>query len=225
MSEPRAPQVAIVDFGLGNLFSVSQACRRVGLTARITEQRADVLGAQALILPGVGAFGDAMAALARLDLLGAIGDFAASGRPLLGICLGMQLLMAQSLEFGSHAGLGLIGGDVVHLGQPREGDRRLKVPQVGWNRIEPPPGGDWRGSLLEGLEPGEFMYFVHSFYCRPADPGLVLTQTDYGQVRFCSGLSQGNITACQFHPERSGQAGLTIYRNLAARLGVGAGRA
>ncbi len=223
MREPRpAPQVAIVDFGLGNLFSVSQACRQVGLEAVITEDRRQVLAAQALILPGVGAFGDAMAALHRLDLLGAIREFAASGRPLLGICLGMQLLMGQSYEFGRHPGLGLVEGDVVSLGQPLEDGRRLKVPQVGWNRIEPPPGGSWQGTLLQGLEPGEFMYFVHSFYCRPRDPGLTLSYTTYGQARFCSALARGSITACQFHPERSGAAGLIVYRNLAARLGAGA---
>jgi imidazole glycerol-phosphate synthase subunit HisH len=219
---PARPRVAIVDFGLGNLFSVSQACRQVGLEARITEDHREVLAAQALILPGVGAFGDAMSALRRLDLAGAIKDFAASGRPLLGICLGMQLLMGHSQEFGHHPGLGLIEGEVVHLGQLQEGGRRLKVPQVGWNRIEPPRAGAWQGSLLEGLEPGEFMYFVHSFYCRPSDPGLTLTHTTYGQVRFCSALTRGGITACQFHPERSGAAGLAVYRNLAARLDVGA---
>jgi len=223
MREPRqVPQVAIVDFGLGNLFSVSQACRQVGLAARVSQDRQEILNSEALILPGVGAFGDAMAALRRLDLTSAILDFAASGRPLLGICLGMQLLMRESQEFGRHRGLGLIDGDVVHLGEPKEDGRWLKVPQVGWNRIEPPRPGAWQGSLLEGLEPGEFMYFVHSFYCRPSDPGLALTYTTYGQVRFCSALTQGSITACQFHPERSGRAGLTIYRNLAARLGAGA---
>lgn len=213
-------QVAIVDYGLGNLFSVLHACQKVGLKAAITAERAAIEGAQAVILPGVGAFGDAMDTLRRLDLVDLLREVALSDKPLLGICLGMQLLMSQSHEFGLHQGLGIVPGDVVRLDQPREADRALKVPQVGWNRVRPPAPGAWTGTLLEGLEPGEFMYFVHSFYCRPQDPSLVLGRTAYGQVDFCSALGRGNLLACQFHPERSGQAGLLVYRNLAQRLGV-----
>jgi glutamine amidotransferase len=211
--------VAIVDFGLGNLFSVQRACEQAGLAAVITSAKADILGAEAVILPGVGAFGDAMAALRRLDLPAVLAEVAAAGRPLMGICLGMQLLMSESHEFGRHRGLGLVEGEVVRLDNADLGRRRLKVPQVGWNRLA--PAAPWDGTLLEGLAPGEFMYFVHSFYVRPLDPKVALATTTYGPVEFCSCLRQGSVFACQCHPERSGSAGLRVYANLAAALGRG----
>jgi glutamine amidotransferase len=209
--------VAIVDHGLGNLFSVAQACRTVGLAATITADRGVILRADAVVLPGVGAFGDAMATLRRLDLVGPIRDLAAAGRPLVGICLGVQLLMTESCEFGQHEGLGIIEGHVVPLGQPMESGRRLKVPQVGWNRIAAPGGdatGRWSGTLLDGLPDREFMYFVHSYVVVPAAPSVVLSTTRYGDVEFCSSVRSGRVFACQFHPERSGRKGLEVYRNL-----------
>lgn len=211
MSE-RPPEVAIVDYGMGNLFSVQQACERVGLRARIASSPEACAGAAAVILPGVGAFGDAMAALAQLGLADALRDLAASGKPMLGICLGMQLLMSESQEFGRHRGLGIVEGEVVRF------DCGLKVPQVGWNRIHRDGPGSWDGSWLEGLQDGEHMYFVHSFYVKPADPRVARSRTRYGSVDFCSSLQQGNVLACQFHPERSGPQGLHLYRNLAAWL-------
>ena len=138
---------------------------------------------------------------------------------MLGICLGMQLLMTESYEFGRHRGLGIIEGEVVRLQETIDGLRKLKVPHVGWNRIYLPGESSasvaWEGSVLEGLRGGEFMYFVHSFYPRPADPDVVLSTTRYGPLEFCSSLRKGNVFACQFHPERSGARGLQIYRNLA----------
>lgn len=216
----RAPHVAIVDYGLGNLFSIQHACRTVGLEAEITRERAALESADGLILPGVGAFGDAMATLHRLDLVGLLRDVANSGKPLVGICLGIQLLMEESEEFGRHEGLGLIPGRVVKLRDPQEGARVLKVPQVGWNRINPIGRvgyRPWAGTLLEGVEAGEFMYFVHSFVVVPADPSVLLSNTRYGHLEFCSSLQRGNIFASQFHPERSGRSGLRVYetfRNL-----------
>jgi glutamine amidotransferase len=218
MSETNtAPQVAIVDFGLGNLFSVQRACEQAGLSAAITADKRDILGAKAVILPGVGAFGDAMAALRRLDLPAVLAEVAAMGKPLMGICLGMQLLMSESQEFGRHRGLGLVEGEVVRLQNADLGPRRLKVPQVGWNRLR--PAAPWQDTPLKGLSPGEFMYFVHSFYVRPAEQTVVLAATTYGPVEFCSSLKRGSIFACQFHPERSGPAGLLVYRGLASSLG------
>jgi imidazole glycerol-phosphate synthase subunit HisH len=209
-------RVAIVDYGLGNLFSVEQACQAVGLSASITPDRRAIEQADAVILPGVGAFGDAMATLRRLDLVGVLRDVAGSGRPFIGICLGVQLLMDESCEFGRHEGLALIPGEVVPLGHPREGDRRLKVPQVGWNRIHPARGsaGDWAATPLAGLADGEFMYFVHSYIVVPDDASVVVSTTRYGDVDFCSSLQSGNVFACQFHPERSGRRGLQVYANL-----------
>jgi glutamine amidotransferase len=211
--------VAIVDYGMGNLFSVKHACESVGLTAVMTSSPEVLCSASAVILPGVGAFGDAMQALRRLQLTGPLREVAASGRPLLGICLGMQLLMTESSEFGRHRGLGLIEGDVVRLGAESDnGARRVKVPQVGWNRITPAPTAGWEGSLLEGVPDGAYMYFVHSFYVRPAEAGVALSRTRYGPTEFCSSVSLGSLFACQFHPERSGPQGLQVYRSLAARL-------
>ena len=218
--------IAIVDYGTGNLFSVRRACESVDLQARITSSKEDVIAAEAVILPGVGAFGDAMATLRRLDLVGALRDAAASGKPFVGICLGLQLLMSESFEFGHHKGLGVIDGSVCRFENPMsKTGKRLKVPQVGWNRIHPPTGRDackaWKNSLLEGMLDGEFMYFVHSYYVRPGDGDVVLSVSRYGDIEFCSSLQRGSIFACQFHPERSGLRGLKVYENLASCLRAG----
>lgn len=213
------PKVAIVDFGLGNLYSVRHACLHVNLDVEITSSKDSILHADAVILPGVGAYGDAMNALHRLDLTTALRDFARSGKPLLGVCLGMQLLMSESHEFGIHEGLGIIKGTVVPFGEPREGERILKVPQIGWNQIRSPENTiKWDNTILNGLSQNEYMYFVHSFVVAPEDSGVVLSTTNYGEISFCSSLQVDNIFACQFHPERSGKMGLQIYQNFAAFL-------
>ncbi|GEM_PF-11488 len=209
------PSVAIIDYEMGNLFSVKHACEHTGLQATITSSRDAIQSADAVILPGVGAFGDAMAALRRLDLISLLKDCAASGKPLMGVCLGMQLLMAESEEFGRHRGLGIIDGDVVRLHPGAADGRSLKVPQVGWNRIEPAGPERWRQSLLAGIPAGTWMYFVHSFYSRPTDAEVTLSMTRYGAMEFCSSLARRNVFACQFHPERSGPEGLRIYRQFA----------
>jgi imidazole glycerol-phosphate synthase subunit HisH len=207
-------RVAIVDHGLGNLFSVQRACAFVGMEACITSSKQSVLNADAVILPGVGAFGDAMATLRQLDLVSVLKDCAAAGKPFMGICLGVQLLMTESYEFGRHKGLDLVEGDVVRFQDPREGGRILKVPHTGWNTLEAPATTDWRGTLLDGINHGSYMYFVHSYLVRPADEAVVLSQTTHGDVTFCSTLRKGSIFACQYHPERSGPSGLRIYQNL-----------
>lgn len=205
-------QVVIVDYQLGNLYNVLRVCQHVGLAACVSSSPEDITAAAALILPGVGAFGDAMAFLHQSGLESALRSFALSGRPFLGICLGMQLLMSESYEFGRHHGLGLVPGPVV-----RFAESRVKVPQVGWNRIRRPKNQDaWRGTLLDGLEAGEYMYFVHSYYAVPEDPSVVLSTTRYGETEFCSSLQLGNVVGCQFHAERSGLLGVSIYRNFAA---------
>ena len=217
--------VAIVDYGLGNLFSVMQACEHAGLRGFLASAANEIAEADAVILPGVGAFGDAMASLHRLDLVEPLRDAAASGKPLFGICLGLQLLMEESEEFGAHRGLGIVRGDVVRFGTPKESGRTLKVPQVGWNRIleanhQEATAGLWKDSPLEGLSDGTFMYFVHSFYVRPEVSELNVSTTRYGDVDFCSSLKTGNIFACQFHPERTGPEGLRIYCTLASSLSL-----
>lgn len=226
----RAPDVCIVDYGLGNLFSIESACHWAGMDAKVSASPQEILKSDVVILPGVGAFGDAMDALHRLDLVEPIKEVARSQKRLVGICLGMQLLMTESYEFGTHQGLGLIDGAVVRFNEGTGPDRRLKVPQVGWNRIfkAPPTLGSsqqgntendrWSGTPLHGIADGEHLYFVHSFYVEPQDPEVVLSVTRYGETGFCSSMQFGNIFAAQFHPERSGQWGLEIYRNI-CRLG------
>ncbi|MCL4552165.1 MAG: imidazole glycerol phosphate synthase subunit HisH, partial [Candidatus Marsarchaeota archaeon] len=219
----RPAQVAIVDFGMGNLFSAKHACEHVGMKAFITSEKNDILRADAVILPGVGAFGDAMNSLRRLDLEEPLKDLAASKKPMMGICLGLQLLMTESQEFGQHQGLGIVDGPVVRFDKPYEARGPLKVPHIGWNSIFRPGHlrGDgkplmdvedpWNGTLLSGLPDGTYTYFVHSFYAIPENPALVLSTTRYGNFEFCSSLRCGNVFAFQFHPERSGPNGLRIY--------------
>ena len=222
--------VAIVDYGLGNLFSIKHACAKVGLKGEITSSKKLLLNADAVILPGVGAFGDAIGALRRLDLIDLIKDISESDKPLIGICLGLQLFFSESYEFGSHKGLDIIKGEVVRFGNPRDQYGYLKVPQVCWNRIYPPNGEvfgkengdltpDWNITLLEGIEVGSFMYFVHSYYAIPKNSSVVISKTKYGHIQFCSGLKKGNIYGFQFHPERSGDNGLRIYHNLNRLIG------
>ena len=210
--------VAIIDYGMGNLFSVKHACEHVGLHAEITTSVDFIKKAGAVILPGVGAFGDAMEALRQRNLIGPLKEFAASGKPFLGICLGLQLLMTESFEFGRHQGLGIIDGDVVRFDNPKESGTSLKVPHVGWNHIETTKAASWQDSLLNSIAPGEFMYFVHSYHVRPKQPEVILSGTRYGHIEFCSSLRYRNIFACQFHPERSGPEGLKVYRNFASLI-------
>jgi len=217
-------RVAIVDYGMGNLFSVSQACRHAGLDETVTSTAQEILDADAVILPGIGAFGDAMATLKKLDLVRVLQDVAASGKPLIGICLGLQLLMSESFEFGHHEGLGIIPGQVIRFENPMAGSRKLKVPLVGWNNIyQVKPAGNgngeaWANSPLAETTDGEFMYFVHSYIVRPENQKVILSTSTYGQIEFCSSVRARNIFACQFHPERSGVQGLKVYRRLAAQI-------
>ena len=218
MSKLENFRVVIVDYGMGNLFSVQNACRYFGMDAAISTSRDDISKAHAVILPGVGAFGNAVSSLKKLDLFNFLIDVALSGKPFIGICLGLQLLMEKSSEFGEQNGLGIVKGSVIHFNNSTATARKpFNIPQVGWNRIfHHEKGADnyWKGSLLEGLKDGDFMYFVHSFYVVPDDLGIILSKTFYGNAEFCSSLRYKNIFACQFHPERSGLAGLNVYKNI-----------
>ena len=210
-------EVAIIDYEMGNLFSVEQACRFVGLKAEITHDKSKIANAKAMILPGVGAFADAMENLKKRDLIDIMGQHIEGQKPFLGICLGMQLLMSESHEFGRTKGLEIIEGDVVRLDNPPEGSKKvLKVPQVGWNQIKKIPRNRNGKNILHDILEEDYLYFVHSFYVRPKNPDVVCATTRYGQIEFCSSLQKDNVFACQFHPERSGWAGLKIYRNFAS---------
>jgi len=202
--------LVIIDYQMGNLRSVQKGFERVGSQATITSDPREVAAAAKIVLPGVGAFGDAIAELRRRDLVQPIRDAIAAGKPFLGICLGLQLLFDVGYEGGEFEGLGVLPGKVVRFDLPRE----LKVPHMGWNR------GHVRKSapLLKDIADGEFFYFVHSYYCVPDDPSIVAIETDYGGP-FCAAVWRENLFATQFHPEKSQAAGLTILRNFAALQG------
>jgi glutamine amidotransferase len=208
----RLPSAAIVDYRLGNLFSVERACSIAGLAPTITSERDAIEVADVVILPGVGAFGDAMNNLHTLDLVGPLRDVASSGRLLVGICLGFQLLMNESEEFGAHRGLGLVDGVVQRLAPTTAG---AKVPQIGWNRIHETHETAWAHTPLNDQTDGAYMYFVHSYCVVPVDQRVAVAATTYGGAAYCSAISRGSIHAFQFHPERSGPAGIEIYRAIA----------
>ena len=230
MPESELPAVAIVDCGMGNLFSIKHALAYVGVPSVVTSSKKDVLAANAVILPGVGSFGDAMASLHRLDLVEPVREVAASDKLLVGICLGMQLLMSESYEFGTHKGLDIFPGAVVPFVPSLDDGARLKVPNMGWTRVfnGSPEEHDakavdvenegWRGTPMEGLRNGEYQYFVHSYYAEPEDDGIANSVARYGDTTFCSSLWRNRVFGCQFHPERSGPRGLKIYQNLASML-------
>lgn len=220
MPEMKLGSVAIVDYEAGNLFSVEHACKTVGLTPVITSKPEDILKSDALILPGVGAFGDAMKNLRKLDLILPLREFAASGKPFMGICLGMQLLFSRSDEFGEHEGLNIIEGNVVKFPSINEYGEENRIPQIGWNQITYPTdlGGKWHDTPLEQITYGEFMYFIHSFYAKPRDSENVLAVTEYGGLNYCSAVIKENIFATQFHPEKSAVEGIKIYRYWANKI-------
>ncbi len=198
--------IALIDYGAGNLRSVEKALRFVGATIRVVTRPEEVGDAEAMVLPGVGAFDDCIVSLRRQELLECARDFIASGRPFLGICVGYQALFERSEEFNScAAGMAVFEGCVVRFpNQPG-----LKVPQIGWNRIkiEAPAC-----PLYRGVPNGGYVYFVHSYYPQPADPSIAATFTDYGGD-FVSSIWKDNVVATQFHPEKSQQVGLQILRN------------
>ncbi len=202
-------KIAVVDYQLGNLFSVNQALLNTGANVVITSNPEEIRQADALVLPGVGAFGDAMQNLLLLQIVDPIKEAVAAGKPFFGICLGLQLLFETSEEFGAGDGLGLIPG-VVKKFSAGPGEEKLKVPQISWNKIHQ-ANQPWSKSPLSALDDGDFVYFVHSYYVVPSDTNIGLTKTRYGQTEYISGIQRGNIFAVQFHPEKSGQKGLSIY--------------
>ncbi|HEX4143327.1 MAG TPA: imidazole glycerol phosphate synthase subunit HisH [Pirellulales bacterium] len=199
--------IAIIDYQMGNLRSVQKGFEKVGHPATVTSDPAVLADAEKIVLPGVGAFGDAMAELDRRHLVEPIRAAIAAGKPFLGICLGLQLLFDVGYEGGRHTGLGVLAGEVVRFDLPAD----YKVPHMGWNqlRIQKP------APVLAGLADGTHCYFVHSYHVMPRDPDIIATQTDYGRP-FCSMVWRDNIFATQFHPEKSQADGLKILRNFAA---------
>jgi glutamine amidotransferase len=205
-----APKVTVVDYGIGNLYSVRRALERCGAEVTLGGDPAAIEASPRLVLPGVGAFADGMQGLRERGLNEPIRRYAASGRPLLAICLGMQMLASLSEEFGEHAGLGIIAGRVVAVPPTTVAGMSQKIPHIGWSSLVPADGADWRGSLLEGTPPGTAVYLVHSFHVVPDDPMHRLAHCLYGGRYVTAAIRSGRIVGCQFHPEKSGPAGLAM---------------
>lgn len=202
--------IAIVDYGMGNLRSVQKGFEKVGHQAVVTSDPAVLASASKVVLPGVGAFEDAMTELRSRGLISPVLSAIDSGKPFLGICLGLQLLFDVGYENGRHEGLGVLRGEVVRFELPPE----YSVPHMGWNQLairRRPP-------ILEGLAEGTYVYFVHSYYVVPEDSGVIATETDYGKP-FCSMVWRDNVCATQFHPEKSQAEGLRILKNFAELTG------
>lgn len=205
-------RIVVVDYGRGNLRSITRALSYVGAEAVVTADPADVAGAERVLLPGVGAFGDCMAGLESRGLVEPLRGFCRSGRPFLGICVGMQLLMDEGHEFGRHEGLGIVKGKTVKLPETM-GETRVKVPHIGWSRLE--PSAPWDDGPLAGLPDGGHVYFAHSYAAEPAEASHRLAMTPFAGGRFCSALRKGNVLGFQFHPEKSGPAGLDVLKRWA----------
>lgn len=203
--------VTIVDYGRGNILSVSRALESVGASVTLTDDPVAIAAAERLLLPGVGAFGDAMATLQARNLVAPLQAFAETGRPFLGICLGMQLMLDESEEFGSHAGLGLIPGRVQRIPVPEANGVAYKVPHVGWNRLIA-AGADWTGTPLADTADAAAVYFVHSYEARPDEPAHRIADCVYGGHRIAAVIGRDNMIGCQFHPEKSGETGLGILK-------------
>lgn len=201
--------IVVLDYGMGNVKSISNAFEKIGQETLLTADPTAIANADALVLPGVGAFYSGMQNLQRFNLIESINRFVDSGKPLLGICLGMQMLFDESEEFGNTKGLGLIGGRVVRMSFEAT---PMKLPHVSWNEIRPPSKGRWNNTLLEDTTDQTDMYFVHSYAAQPTNPNDILSITDYGDCTFCSAVQYKNIMGTQFHPEKSGEPGLNILR-------------
>lgn len=208
-----APEITVIDYGVGNLLSVRRGLEHCGANVTVTADPKVILASAKVILPGVGAFRSAMQTLHQLDLVDAIRAVAARGTPLLGICLGMQLLLDNSEEFGVTEGLGLISGGVVPIPPVTITGEPQKIPHIGWNALGLPEGrDDWRGTLLEDNAAGDAAYFVHSFMAMPADSRHRIADARYGGHAVSAVIGRDNISGCQFHPEKSGEVGLKILR-------------
>lgn len=202
--------ITIIDYGMGNLRSVLKGFERVGHNAIVTKSSKDILDASHVVLPGVGAFKDCMDNLERYGLVEPTLQAIASGKPFLGICLGLQILFTESEEFGRHKGLDVIKGKVIKFpsGLRNQNSQPFKVPHMGWNDIHIKK----RPPILEHIEDGSYFYFVHSYYVAPENPDIIATTTSYG-IEITSSIWQDNIFACQFHPEKSQQVGLRILKS------------
>jgi glutamine amidotransferase len=209
-------KVTLVDYGIGNIFSVRRAMESIGADVVQTDVAADILASDRLILPGVGAFADCIEGLSERGLIEPLLEYATTGRPLMGICVGMQMLATSSEEFGEHAGLGLIPGRVISLPSEDHDGNKLKIPHTGWTALLKPNSVTWERSPLCETKEGESVYVVHSFAMKPNALEHRIAECEYGGHRICAAVQRGNIFGCQFHPEKSGPVGLRILARFMA---------
>ena len=202
-------KIIIVDYGVGNLYSLKRALGKCGVKAIVSEEANDIESADALVLPGVGSFGAGMRGLRVRGLTDIVKTAAQKGRPILGICLGAQLMLEKGYEFGEFEGLGIFKGDVVRFGK----ECSEKIPHIGWNEVREGKSGMWKDTIFGSLKSGFAAYFVHSYILRPRNADDIFGVTEYGGCQFASVLRKGAIYACQFHPEKSGPAGLILIQS------------
>lgn len=212
-------RIGVVDYGLGNLFSIQRALRHLEAEPLVSCRPEELNRCQGLVLPGVGAFGDGMEQLRARGLISFLKEWPKTGKPLLGICLGMQLLFSESEEFGRHEGLNLIPGSVRRLRGADPAGRLVKIPHVGWSGLERPPHlSHWQGTVLEDAEQGDAMYFVHSYVPFPDEESMVVATMRYGEYPYCALVEQGTLIGCQFHPEKSAETGQALLRHFLKRV-------
>lgn len=205
--------ITIIDYGIGNILSVVRAFEYHAVPVKVVDSPTDVLNADLLVLPGVGAFGDGMQGLRDKQLIEPILKYCEKERPFLGICLGMQMMMDSSEEFNHNAGLGIISGSVNKISSCGADGTPHKIPHIGWSELIPPADTLWDRTILDGLAPGTAMYFVHSFTPVPLDSANRLADCSYDGLLISAVIRKGNLYGCQFHPEKSGKAGLQIIKN------------
>ncbi|ASY11440.1 glutamine amidotransferase [Candidatus Planktophila dulcis] len=207
-------RVAIIDYGIGNLFSVNKAFARIGINSFVTSDVREILNSTRVVLPGVGAFKNGMQKLIEAELVSVVKDLADSGKPLLGICLGAQLLLESSEEFETTAGLGIIKGKVIEIPNQSRTEDNIRVPHIGWNNLVFPGGvTSTKGTILDSIPQKSMTYFVHSFMMSPDDPANRLADVDYHGVNISAAIKSKNVSGTQFHPEKSADIGLQILRN------------
>ena len=204
-------QIVVIDYGLGNIRSILSALNKNDVDVILSNSRKEIMSADGIVLPGVGAFAYGMDRLKSRNIDSIICDFVATGRPLLGICLGMQMLFDSSTEFGETIGLGLIPGQVLSLKSIMKGSDKL--PHISWSEIHSSQHSSWKGTILDGIANMENMYFVHSYFAQPLNSQDALSNSSFSGIEYCSTVKHKNVYGCQYHPEKSAESGLKIINN------------
>ncbi len=211
-------KVVVVDYGIGNVFSVCNALKLIGADPILTRSETEIKSADRLILPGVGAYARAMEALQKFGLVDLLSSYRETGRPFMGICIGMQVLMELSEEFGEHKGLGFIPGKVSKISEVQEDGTKVRVPHISWAPLDSPSvEGAWKGTPLEDVEGKNLsFYYVHSFHCKPSNTSNLLAESHYGGQKITAAIRHENLFGLQFHPERSGKTGQLVLNSFMA---------